>query len=99
MSYPDYIQREARRAEKNAELFASVGLGWLAGIESRRAQRLESLAAQTKQPKKSNTMSRYISPDNLRRFETLETRQTIRKARLDHALDILANWPLLFPSS
>lgn len=26
-------------------------------------------------------MSRYISPENLKRFETLETRQTIRKSR------------------
>lgn len=26
-------------------------------------------------------MSRYISPDDLERFETLETRQTIRKSR------------------
>lgn len=26
-------------------------------------------------------MSRYISPDDLERFEALETRQTIRKSR------------------
>lgn len=26
-------------------------------------------------------MSRYISPDDLERFEVLETRQTIRKSR------------------
>ena len=53
MSYPDYPRNEARRARRDADLFRDVGLPWLAGIETRRAQRLESLAAQTKQPKKS----------------------------------------------
>lgn len=53
MSYPDYVQREARRAEKNAELFASVGLGWLSGIESRRAERIQNGTITIPEPQKT----------------------------------------------
>lgn len=66
MSYPDYVQREARRAEKNAELFASVGLGWLSGIESRRAQRIQNgtITVPVPPPKKNSLNHRSSIEQN-----------------------------------
>ena len=40
--YPDYIGKAIRDNEKDAVLFASVGLGWLSRISAQKAERLRS---------------------------------------------------------
>lgn len=53
MSYPDYLRREIRQNEKDAALFASVGLNWLAGIAARKAKTLRESRINTKNNKAS----------------------------------------------
>lgn len=40
MSYPDYAAIAEKRNRTDAELFASVGLGWLASVCRRSADRI-----------------------------------------------------------
>lgn len=51
MSYPDYTAREIRRNEKDAALFASVGLGWLSRVAARKAEALRVQNTNNKNPK------------------------------------------------
>ncbi len=52
ITYPDYASIEIHRNEADAKLFASVGLGWLASVCRRTADRIRNTPANTK-PSKS----------------------------------------------